>query len=355
MKRTFYRAALAAMMLGFGSCMRGFAAEQNSVSVAAQDTLPPGYFQRVFSHHAMYAEFEITIIGKGGSLNAADAAAAAQEAFDAIDRLEGRISTWRPGTQASRINYEGAKQPVGVAMDLLGVVERSVDYWKETDGAFDITIGPLVELWRTCKEETRVPTDAELAAARDVVGADKLIVLHDDHSVGFKKEGMRLDFGGIAKGLAVDQAAVVLRNYGVTCALVDAGTSSLLAMGAPPGRDGWIIQLKHPYNKMTLDEVPIKDEAVSTSGYAHDHFMVDGKKYGHIIDPRTGMPAQGVMYAMVIGPTGTLTEALSKGVFINGADWTKRYCESHPKVRAILVRDPAEGSEPEPIRINFTN
>ncbi|NUM52293.1 MAG: FAD:protein FMN transferase [Candidatus Hydrogenedentes bacterium] len=346
-----YLVALAALQVCFVPAAAGAEA---SISAPIPQSLPPGYFQTTLSHNAMYAEFQFTIIGKEGGPTERHMAMAAQEAFDAIDRLESRISTWRPGTQASRINYEGAKQPVGVAMDMLNLVERSVDYWKDTDGAFDITVGPLVELWRACKKETRLPTGAELAAAKTLVGSDKLIVLHDDHSVGFKKEGMRLDFGGIAKGLAVDQAADVLRGYGVTCALLDGGSSSMLAMGAPPGQDGWIIQLKHPYNDTTIDEAPIKDEAVSTSGYAHDHFVVDGKKYGHIIDPRTGMPAQGVMYAMVIGPTGTLTEALSKGFFVNGVEWARQYCAKHPTVRAILVPDPAEGSEPKPVRINFT-
>jgi thiamine biosynthesis lipoprotein len=330
-------------------------AEKPREKLYAPETVPPGYIQVVLSHPAMYTDFEFTIIAKEGSMTEAAASSAAQEAFDAIDRLESRISTWRPGTQASRINYEGAKKPVGVAMDLLDLVERSIQYNKDTDGAFDITVGPLVELWRACKKDTRLPTDAELGAARAVVGSDKLIVLHDDHSVGFTKEGMRLDFGGIAKGLAVDEAADVLRNYGVTCALLDGGSSSLLAMGAPPGKPGWIVQLKHPYNDTLLDQATIKDEAVSTSGYLHDFFEVNGKKYGHIIDPRTGMPVQGTMYAMVFGPTGTLTEALSKGFFVNGAAWAKTYCEKHPAVRGIVVPDPGDGKDPAPVRINFKN
>ncbi|MBM3290686.1 MAG: hypothetical protein FJY92_11090, partial [Candidatus Hydrogenedentes bacterium] len=166
-----------------------FGDDASVVRPLAPGPLPAGYYQFTVSHNAMYAEFGFTIIGKETDLPWGDAMAAAQEAFDAIDRLEGRISTWRPGSQASRINYEGAKQPVGVAADMLGLVERSVQYWKDTDGAFDITVGPLVELWRACKKEARIPTAAELDAARAVVGADKLIVLHDDHSVGFQKAG----------------------------------------------------------------------------------------------------------------------------------------------------------------------
>ena len=356
MNKSISRAVNAAFAAGcIGAIVFAQAEEKPLPKLHAPEPVPAGYFQVVVSHNAMYADFEFTMIAKEGNMTQGDVVAAAQEAFDAIDRLESRISTWRPGSHASRINYEGAKKPVGVSMDILGLVESSIAYTKDTDGAFDITVGPLVELWRTCKKETRLPTDTELSAARSVVGSDKLTVLHDDHSVGFSKEGMRLDFGGIAKGLAVDEAASVLRNYGVTCALLDGGSSSLLAMGAPPGKPGWIVQLQHPYNESTLEEASIKDEAVSTSGYLHDHFEVDGKKYGHIIDPRTGMPTQGVIYAMVIGPSGTLTEALSKGFFINGADWAKRYCEKHPKVRGIVVPEPAEGKGPAPVRINFTN
>ena len=328
--------------------------EDTSLEVLKQGTLPEGYFQVVATHTAMYADFEFTMIAQKGNLTEAQVYMAANEAFDAIDRLESRVSTWRPGSHASRINYEGGKKPVGVSMDIVSLVETSIAYTKATDGAFDITVGPLVELWKTCKTVPRLPTDTELSEAKQLVGADKIIVLRDDHSIGFKKEGMRLDFNGIAKGVAVDVAAGVLENYGVTCALLDGGASSMRAMGAPPGQAGWIIQLKHPYNGSLLDEATIKDEAVSTSGYWHDHFVVDGKKYGHIIDPRTGMPVQGMMFAMVNGPSGTATEALSKGFFINDVDWTKQYCEKNPDVRAILVPDPAEGNEPAPVRINFT-
>ena len=325
-----------------------------SLQVQKQNALPDGYIQVVATHTAMYADFEFTMIVPKASLTEADVLMAANEAFDAIDRLESRVSTWRPGSHASRINYEGAKKPVGVSMDVVSLVETSIAFTKATDGAFDITVGPLVELWKMCKKVPRLPTEAELSAAKELVGADKIIVLRDDHSIGFRKEGMQLDFNGIAKGVAVDVAAGVLRQYGVTCGLLDGGASSLLAMGAPPGQPGWIIQLKHPYNGSLLDETTIKDEAVSTSGYWHDHFEVDGKKYGHIINPRTGMPVQGMMYAMVIDKSGTATEALSKGFFIKGVDWTKQYCEKNPDVRAILVPDPAEGNEPVPVRINFT-
>lgn len=326
------------------------APEQTAAPVA----LPPGYFQVEVRHTAMYADFTFTIIIKEGTLSEGVVYAAAQEAFDAIDKLENRISTWKRGTQVSRINTEGAQQPVGVAADVLRLIERSVEYWKATDGAFDITVGPLVELWRRCKEEKRLPTEQELAAARVVVGADKLVVVHEDHSVGFSREGMRLDLNGVAKGAAVDKAAEVLRQYGIDCALLDAGASSFVAIGAPPGLPGWTVRLEDPYNNTTIDESVIRDEAVSTSGTSKEAFEVDGKRYGHIIDPRSGMPVQGMMYAMAIGPDGVLTEALSKGFFVQGVEWTRAYCSAHPETRAILVPQPAEQAEPEPIRINFT-
>lgn len=344
--------SLLLLFVAFLSCL--FQGAESSLHIQKQNALPEGYFQVVATHPAMYADFEFTMIAQKGNLTEAQVLMAANEAFDAIDRLESRVSTWRPGSHASRINYEGAKKPVGVSMDIVSLVETSIAFTHATDGAFDITVGPLVELWKMCKKVPRLPTEMELNAAKYLVGADNIIVLRDDHSVGFRKEGMQLDFNGIAKGVAVDEAAGVLQQYGVTCALLDGGASSLRAMGAPPGQPGWIIQLKHPYNGSLLDETTIKDEAVSTSGYWHDHFVVDGKKYGHIIDPRTGIPVQGMMFAMVIGPSGTATEALSKGFFINGVDWTRQYCEKNPDVRAILVPDPAEGSEPAPVRINFT-
>ena len=318
------------------------------------EAVPDGYFQIIASHPAMYTQFQFTIIAKEGKFTKGEMYAASQEAFDAIDSLEALISTWRRGTQASRINSEGAKNPVGVAPIVLQLVESSVRYWQATDGAFDVTVGPLVEVWKKGKDESRIPTEAEIAAAKELVGSDKLVIVPDDRSVGFAKPGMRLDFGGIAKGWALDRARQVLEQYGVSCAFLDAGTSSMVAMGAPPGKPGWTVRLDHPYNKERVDEFVVRDEAVSTSGYALDFFEVDGKKYGHIIDPRTGMPTQGMLFAMAIGSSGTLTEALSKGFFINGVAWTRAYCEKHADTRAILVPDPAPGEEPKSVRINFT-
>ncbi|MDZ4858725.1 MAG: FAD:protein FMN transferase [Candidatus Hydrogenedentes bacterium] len=330
-----------------------FADDSKAPESVVPEEMPEGYFQIITSHPAMYTQFEFTIIAEESKFSREDMQGAAQEAFAAIDRLEDLISTWRRGTQASRINSEGAQHSVGVAPTVLNLVESCVRYWRDTDKAFDITVGPLVELWRTCKMEKRLPTEEELTAARAVVGSDKLVVVPDDHSVGFATLGMRLDFGGIAKGWALDRAHQVLEEYGVSCALLDAGTSSMLAIGAPPGKPGWTVQLRHPYNKELLEEAIIRDEALSTSGYALDFFEVNGKKYGHIIDPRTGMPTQGTLYAMAIGSSGSQTEALSKGFFINGIDWAQRYCEQHPDTRGLIVPDPGPGESPKPVRINM--
>ena len=170
--------------------------------------------------------------------------------------------------------------------------------------------------------------------------------------MAFSISGMLLDFGGIGKGLALDVAAEVIKNYGVSSAILHAGTSTVLAIGTPPGASGWTVRIRNPYNTSEyIDEVCLKDESLSTSASYEKWFELDGKKYCHIVDPRTGLPVEGMVSATAIVSSGTLSDALSTEFFVMGAEETQKYCKEHPDVRAILV--PHNGSELKPRRIGF--
>lgn len=330
--------------------------ERNQVSTdyTLGDILPEEYFQASFTHEAMWTRFQLIAVLRKDSGAASQLGLVAQEAFGAIDRLEAKISTWRINSQISRVNYEGATNPVGVAADVFGMVRKSVEIYHETGGAFDVTVGPLLELWRKCRDENRLPSDAEIEAARARMGSDKLALDRELNTVAFTQPHMRLELNAIAKGLALDEAARILHDYGISSAFLDGGGSSYLAVGAPPGTPGWKVRVKHPYNESWIEQFVLRDESLSASGHVLDAFEFAGKRYGHIINPSTGMPVEGMVMAMALAPTAMETDALSTAFFVLGEPGVREYCRKHPEVRAVLV--PESGTqELVPVRINFEN
>lgn len=178
------------------------------------------------------------------------------------------------------------------------------------------------------------------------MGLDKVVIDPDAQTVHFKVPGMRLDFGGIGKGLALDYAANVLRANGVTSAVVHSGTSSVVAIGTPPGQRGWTVRVRNPYDGEGeyIAEVQLTNESLATSSATENFLELDGKVYGHIFDPRTGWPVSGVLSATVIGPGGMRTDALSTAFFVLGEAEVREFCAAHPGYRAVLVvRDEDKG------------
>ncbi|MCL4694827.1 MAG: FAD:protein FMN transferase [Candidatus Hydrogenedentes bacterium] len=318
------------------------------------DIIPEGYFQESYVHSAMATYFEIVVYGDREKDSPDQFARAAEEAFKTIDSLEARMSSWVRSSQTSRVNREAAERPIRVAPDVFAMYEASRKLYEETNGAFDVTVGPLIDLWRTCREEKRLPTESELAAARGVTGFDKVTLDAEERTVSFAKPGLRMNFGGIGKGFALDRAAEVLRGYGIRMAILHGGSSTILAMGAPPDKPGWTVRVSHPVNEEEdIATFTLCNESLSTSGHLIDVVEIDGKEYGHIINPATGMPVQGIAMTMAIAPTGTETDGLSTAFFVMGLEGTERYCRDHPGVRAVLIPD-SETGKFELIRIGFS-
>ncbi|MCP4644696.1 MAG: FAD:protein FMN transferase [bacterium] len=306
-----------------------------------------------FMHRAMGTQFEFTLYAREGDTSTGDLAAIAEQAFAAVDALEGRISRYQPTSQLTYLNNHAAEKAVRVAPDIRDLLVFVKKMYEETDGAFDPTVGPLIKLWGFYKGEGRLPTQDELDKALASVGMDKVAINADERTAEFLVDGMMLDFGGIGKGLALDKAAQVLRNYGVTRGILHVGTSTVLAIGAPPGESGWTVRIRDPYNnERYIDEVILKDESLSTSGSYEKFFELDGKEYCHIFDPRTGNPVQGTLSVTAIAKDGTTSDALSTSFFVMGEDKARDYCQQHPEVRAVFVPIPVD-SEPEARRIEF--
>jgi len=197
------------------------------------------------------------------------------------------------------------------------------------------------------------PDETALAEALARSGYDKLVVDREERTIAFAREGMALDFGGIGKGMALDAAAGIVKRYGITAALLHGGTSTVVAIGAPPGEPGWTVRIRHPYNTEDwIDSVTLRDASVSTSGCYGRSEPGDGVAPCNILDPRTGHPVTGLLSATAVASTGKESDALSTAFLVLGDEGTRAYCGSHPEIAAIVVRVPSNG-DAKPERINF--
>ena len=216
------------------------------------------------------------------------------EAFDEVDRIDRLMSHYKADSPLSRINREAGRHPVAVEPELFDFIAEAMRYNRESGGAFDITVGPLMKAWGFFRGEGRIPSDDELAAARRHVGGAHVVVNRADKTIAFDEPGVELDLGGIAKGYAVDRVVGLLRERQIAAALVSAGGSTIYGLGAPPGRKGWDVVLQDPVDsRKTALTVTLKDRAVSVAGRSEKSFESGGVRYSHIMDPRTGRPVPG--------------------------------------------------------------
>jgi thiamine biosynthesis lipoprotein len=310
-----------------------------------------------FEHEAMGTSFVITLVPEGEEVFEEELRFLADEAFSAIDSLENRISNWRETSETSRLNRAAAQAPFEVSGALFQLLEESRLVYDWTAGAFDVTVDPYVKLWGFYAKEGHLPTAEELEEARARVGLEKVDIDAENQTVFFRTPGMGLDFGGIGKGLALDYAANVLRANGVTSAVVHSGTSSIVAIGAPPGEPGWTVRVRNPYDEQGehIAEVQLSNESLATSSATENFLELDGKVYGHIFDPRTGWPVSGVLSATVIGPGGMRTDALSTAFFVLGEAKVREFCAAHSEYRAVLVIRDQEKEVPRVVHLGHAS
>jgi thiamine biosynthesis lipoprotein len=245
------------------------------------------------------------------------AARAMAAALDEMQRVDGLLSNYRTDSELSRMNSAAAKRPFQASPELYDFVRSSRAYFDATLGTFDPTMGPVVRAWGFFTSRPARPPAEAAAAARARSGFDKVRLDDASRSVFYTVDGLEFDPGGIGKGYAADRAAAVLRRFGITSALVSAGGSTLYGLGRPPGREGWKVAVRDPLRPAaSLRFVTLHDNAVSTSGTAEKFVDVDGRRYGHIIDPRTGEPAEGMCQVTVVAPSATDSDALTKAAFL---------------------------------------
>ena len=261
---------------------------------------------------------------------------AAQECLDEVDRIESVLSIFRPASEATLLNC-AAMRPVQVSPQLYALLQFCQRLHHETEGAFDIATGALSKCWGFQERQPRVPSPELLSSARECSGFH-LLSLRPDCCVVPRSPGVRVDFGAVGKGYALDRGALKMRARGIGTALLSAGHSSVLALGAGPGGAGWLVGLRHPVWKgQRLGIVRLRSCAMGTSGQEEQWFEADGQRYGHILDPRTGFPPHDVLSVTVIADSAARADALATAFFVGGPDLARRYCAHHDGVIAVML------------------
>jgi len=303
------------------------------------------------ARNAMATRFEILLHGE----NPVSLRAAGEEALDEIDRIESQLSLYRPTSEIAQLNARAAHEPVQVSPRVFALLQRAHKLYEETNGAFDITIAPLVRCWGFMNGLGRMPSRDEFAEARSKIGMSLVLLDPSASSVRFAREGVMLDFGAIGKGYAIESAAELLRESGIASALLHGGTSTIYGLGHPPEADTWKIAIENPVNKaheseaasddtsanelnsLSLPSICICDQALSVSAVWGRSFQIEGKTFGHVIDPRSGQPVVGALLSAVVSPSATETDALSTALLVTGEKGHETISRLRPNMRTLLV------------------
>ncbi len=311
------------------------------------DTLPDEFSLVRVSRRAMATTFEIAI-PVGAHPNPI---AAAEDALSLIDDLEDQMTVFRDHSEVSRLNASAARDFVAVEPGLFELFTRCAIWTKETGGAFDIATGALTKAWGFYRRDGAVPPSSELIAAMRATGFRHVLLDETRQAVKFRVAGLELNLGAVGKGYALDRAAALLRSkWAVRSALLHGGGSSVLAIGRPPGdARGWPVRLKHPTRSdLSLGTIRLRDAGLGTSAATFQFFEYNGRKLGHLLDPRRGWPATGTASASVTAPTAAEADAMSTAAFILGAEATEPLTRLRPALGAVVLSNEA-GPAPPPL------
>jgi thiamine biosynthesis lipoprotein len=268
---------------------------------------------------------------------------AVEEAFAAVAEVDRLMSNYREDSELSLVNRDAAERPVRVSDPLLAVLVAAQDVSLRSHGVFDVTVGPLVRLWGFHDKKPHVPSEEELQAVRPLVGSANLVIDREARTVRFARKGVELDLGGIAKGFAVEIAAGVLRKHSLA-GVIDAGGNQYL-VGRPPGKESWGVGVKNPDAPgELLGVLRLAEGSVSTSAQDANFLEAGGKRYGHILDPRSLRPSEAALSATIVSRDGTLADALSKVAFILGPEEGLRTVLSFPGTECLIAYRKADGS-----------
>ena len=257
------------------------------------------------------------------------------DAFAEIARVDQALSDWRDGTELYEVNRHAGRGPVTVSQDMYDVVERAHHFSEISNGAFDITFNVMWGVWDFKKRPATLPDAAEISRRLPLISHRNVVLDSKARTIFLRQNGMKIGLGGIGKGYAVDRVCMLLEKHGLHNYIV-AGGGDMRVSGSR-GQDPWRLAVQHPRQQGVLFLLDMTDVAVATSGDYESYFFLDGKRYHHILDPKTGYPARGVSSVTIIALQATDADALATAVFVLGVEKGMALLKTIPEVQAIVV------------------
>ena len=296
----------------------------------------------------MGSRFEITVVANNADLGDEYINTAVSE----ISRIEKMISSWDSLSETAAIIRNAGVKPVKVDAELFDLISRSIKISELTEGAFDISYASMDRIWKFDGSMKKLPTEEEVAASVSLVGYKNIILDPKAQTVFLKNKGMRIGFGALGKGYAADKAKQLLISMGVTGGIINA-SGDLTTWGNEPDGSPWMVGITNPLNKnKVFSWFPLDNNAVVTSGNYEKYVEFNGKKYTHIIDPRTGWPASGLTSVSIFAPKAELADALATSVFVMGRETGLNFINQLPGIECIIVDDEGNIFESENIKLN---
>ncbi|MEO9804604.1 MAG: FAD:protein FMN transferase [Reichenbachiella sp.] len=299
----------------------------------------------------MGSKFDITVIANSEE----EGSQYIDLAIAEIERIERLISSWDPNSQTSNINRNAGKAPVKVDKELFDLIERSIKISNLTAGAFDISYASMDRIWKFDGSMMGKPDAEVIKKSVEKVGYENIILNREKSTVFLKKQGMKIGFGAIGKGYAADKAKLLLIEKGVKGGIINA-SGDLNTWGKQPNGEPWMVGITNPLNKnKVFSWMPVDNQAVVTSGNYEKYVLLDGQRYSHIIDPRTGMPSKGIVSATVFAKQAELADALATSLFVMGAEVALDFTNQLNGVECILIDDQNKIYTSDNIDLNKTS
>lgn len=296
----------------------------------------------------MGSRFEITVVAEDSITANNHIDAAVLE----ITRIENLISSWDKNSQTSEINRNAGIQPIKIDAELFNLIERALGISKLTDGAFDISYASMDRIWKFDGSMKAMPSNEEIQNAVAKVGFENILLNKDSSTVFLKTKGMKIGFGAIGKGYAADKAKALLIEKGVTSGIINA-SGDMNTWGKQPDGSEWKVAITNPLNKnKAFALLPISNGAVVTSGNYEKYVTFEGKRYSHIIDPRTGLPSSGIISVTVFAPKAELADALATSVFVMGKEVGLDRINQLPKIECIIIDEEGNISKSKNTKID---
>ena len=311
---------------------------------------------------AMATRFEIVLHGEKESW----LRSVAEEVLDEIEKLDSKLSLYNPASQIARVNRQAAVSPVKIDPLIFNLLQRCASLSQATKGAFDITMGPLIQCWGFMKGTGEQPSESAIQRSLELVGMQHVQLDPSDYTVGFDKEGVMLDLGAVGKGYALEVATEILQDYEVENAIIHGGTSTISAIGKPPEDDAWNVAVLKPERDPAfpyyvasddpasdletediLTLVPLVDQSLSVSAVWGKSFQTGSRTFGHVVDGRTGYPAKGHWMAGLVCDNTTDSDALSTAMLVDGMKAVQAIQSIHPTASWLLVNQGKSESDYE--------